>query len=244
MKKELFEVIEGNLNKRVDLCSKVLDHVLSTEDLLNLKVSELQWTINMSKSLLSDMDKIYIELHHIFGMGNLTVCQRSSLCSLMDKFSTYRSDLKAIASIVEVMNIPNLPTNSSYTLSVLGDFKLTSNVRSRDDLKLKDEPLDMPQWVVTKDYVDCKLSSSYKISIDEKEHIHVKVGKQHADMLAFEQFMVKISNIKAFKKGTFEKNVLMGKPMWGHIFIEEADCYHAVIKKRSEVGYVQLQKYI
>lgn len=244
MKKELFEVIEGNLKHRVELCGKVLDHVLSTEDLLNLKVSELQWTINMSKSLLSDMDKIYIELHHIFGMGNLTVCQRSSLCSLMDKFSTYRSDLKAIASIVEVMNIPNLPTTSSYTLSVLGDFKLTSNVRSRDRSLLDSNSHTENQWTVSKDYVDYKLSSSYKISMDEKKYIHVKVGKQHEDMLAFEEFMVKISNIKAFNKGTFEKNVLMGKPMWGHTFIEEADCYHAVIKKRSEVGYVQLQKYI
>lgn len=149
MEKKLFETIYNNLQSRVEWCDNNLGNILCKNDLENLTLKQYQSLLKGCKNLMSDMDKIYTEINHIYGMGNLTVQQQSRLISIMRRFTNYRSDIKCLATHNDVNTIPNIPTKSTYQLSVLANAKLVRNIRGNDEEdeedKLKEEVTEVSE---------------------------------------------------------------------------------------------------
>lgn len=121
MDSKLFETIYGNLEKRVNWCDENIKPLREGDTLQNLSVKQFNTLITNASNYMSEMDKIYAEVNHIYGMGNLTVCQQSQLMSMMKRFSYYRSDLKYLSSYNNFKVEPKLPDKSEYKLSVLAD---------------------------------------------------------------------------------------------------------------------------
>ncbi len=179
MESKLFETIYNNLKKRVDWCNTNLSPIKSKDDLANLTVKRYQEILNKCKSLISDMDKIYTELNHIYGMGNLTVQQQSKLVSMMRKFTKYRSDIKSLASHKDIHSLPTIPTISSYQLSILASGVLTSNgeiinVPNNVDNKVKvvDNKVDV---VDNEDDTTNLLPYYYFDKVKEADRLNIKV---------------------------------------------------------------------
>lgn len=246
MKKEYFDVIMENLQQRVDTAKNYLDDIITKDDLLKLPLKQVQETISICKVLQKDMDKIYVDLHHIFGMGNLSVIQSSKLISLMNEFVSYRSDIKAIASIKEINNIPNLPTTSSYTLTVLGDIKLTSS-RGQESIVSPVATFSSDVYLKTKMdenfesgfggwSVDAKYSSgllSYVIEKDPNETISIIIRDDDSDIAAFGKALYQAYGENTYNINEFVRKVKSGKTIFGVKFRFSNNTWNANISKEN-----------
>lgn len=132
MNKATFETIKASLEERVNICKTHLDHIITTEDLKNITVSEAQELKAWAKQESAIMTEIVmVDFYHIIGMGELTVTQTNLFIKLIKEYMSYRSDLKTIGAHLSLDNLPNLPSVSEFTLKRLGDITLTSKVRGR-----------------------------------------------------------------------------------------------------------------
>lgn len=149
MQKEIFEVIETNLQARIDACKKHLDHIQSTEDLSAISIKELIDLKYFCKNEQIDMtDIVMVDFYHIIGMGDLTVAQRNKFISMMNEYTSYRSDIKYISTIDNIEKLPKLPSRSSFRLHKLGDIILTSKLRGRS----KEDPEPVLEDLTLDDY--------------------------------------------------------------------------------------------
>lgn len=208
MKKEYFDNIINNLQQRVDLAKKYVSPLNSKDDILNLTVKDLQTTVGVCRTLQSDMDKIYIDLHHIFGMGNLTVIQTSKLIKLMNEFVSYRSDIKALVQIDNLNLIPKLPTTSSYTLQVLDSITLI-NTRGIGSS-------------IEEDSEDSVNSNYYKFTKDEIGNINIEIVNSNKAIHKFGSMLFKL-NGATYNKNSFTKKVKNGKEVFGINFLPKVD---------------------
>lgn len=134
MNKENFEIIKTNLEARIAACKLHLDHIITTEDLKNISVGEAQALKTWAKQEQSIMDQVITaEFYHIVGMGELTVTQMNLFIKLMKEYMNYRSDIKTISWNLSIDTLPGLPSQSEYKLKHLGDFKLASKIRGRNE---------------------------------------------------------------------------------------------------------------
>ena len=134
MEKLLFKNILSIVNENIDECKKYLDKVKTTEDLKNLTINQLMELRTICRKQQSRMDSVLrYELYHLIGMGQLTVIQQTQFLSLIKKWTTYRGDIKTIASNLSTIDsLPSLPTESTYDCRVL-KVKLTSKGRVVND---------------------------------------------------------------------------------------------------------------
>ena len=170
MESKLFETIYNNLKSRVDWCNKTLGPIKSKADLEKMSLKKYQAILKMCKTLMSDMDKIYTELNHIYGMGNLTVQQQSKLISMMRKFTNYRSDIKCLASHKDINSVPNIPSTSTYQLSVLADTVLSRSVRCDKSNK----ETDNTEINNILPYYSFEGSSKMKVTVDITDQENIK----------------------------------------------------------------------
>lgn len=130
MKQEQFEIIENNLRKRVSQCEEKLDHILCTEDLYNITIKEFMELQSFCRQEQIDMTEILmVDLYHVLGMGKLTMTQRNTFLSLLNKYATYRSDIKCICNMNEISDLGKLPARSKFKLHKLGDVTFESDPR-------------------------------------------------------------------------------------------------------------------
>lgn len=130
MEKQTFEIIENNLKKRISQCEEKMDHILTTDDLTNITIKEFLELQSFCKQEQIDMTEILmVDLYHVLGMGKLTLQQRNTFLSLINKYATYRSDMKCICSMKEISDLPKLPSKSKFRLHKLGDVTLESDPR-------------------------------------------------------------------------------------------------------------------
>lgn len=130
MEKQLFEIIENNLKQRISQCEEKLDHILSTDDLYNITIKEFMELQSFCKQEQIDMTEILmVDLYHVLGMGKLTLQQRNTFLSLVNKYATYRSDMKCICTMKEISDLAKLPSKSKFKLHKLGDVTLESDPR-------------------------------------------------------------------------------------------------------------------
>lgn len=134
MEKSLFKNILSIVNENIDECKKYLDKVKTTEDLKNLTINQLTELRNVCRKQQSRMDSVLkYEIYHLIGMGQLTIIQQTQFLSLIKKWTTYRGDIKTIASNLNTIDsLPTLPTESTYDCRVLR-VKLTSKGRVAND---------------------------------------------------------------------------------------------------------------
>ena len=132
MKQETFEIIKTNLENRIKACKEHLDHIQTTEDLANISIKEFIELKSFAKKEQVDMTEIVmVDLYHVLGMGELTMPQRNIFLKLINDYTAYRSDIKALSVIDNIEKLPKLPSRSSFTLHKLGDITLTSKLRGR-----------------------------------------------------------------------------------------------------------------
>lgn len=132
MKKEIFEIIQTNLQTRIDACKRHLDHIQTTEDLSKISIKEFIDLKTFCKHEQVDMTEIVmVDFYHVIGMGDLTITQRNKFLSMMYEYTSYRSDIKCISVMDNVEKLPKLPSRSSFKLHKLGDITLTSKLRGR-----------------------------------------------------------------------------------------------------------------
>ena len=130
MQKEQFEIIENNLRKRISQCEEKLDHILTADDLTNITIKEFMELQTFCREEQIDMTEILmVDLYHVLGMGKLTLQQRNTFLSLINKYATYRSDMKCICTMKEISDINKLPSISKFKLHKLGDVTLQSEPR-------------------------------------------------------------------------------------------------------------------
>lgn len=192
MDKILFETIYNNLKSRVEWCDINLGPITKKEDLENLSASSYIKIKNKCKEYLADMDKIYTELNHIYGMGNLTVRQQSQLYSIMKKFTNYRSDIKCLATHSDPNTLPSIPKSREYDLTVLAKCKLKQKARGAEGV----EPITT--------YVADNPSRyySYLNGNKDKIKIEVKLGDQASQDDIRHQFALCMGSKNQGKKFT------------------------------------------
>lgn len=133
MKKEVFDIIINNLGERVEECEKHLDHIHTTGDLENISLKEAIELQKFCKTEQFRMTEIaMVDSYHIIGMGNLSAVQSTQFTKLLNKYLSYRSDIKAISNLGEISNLPKLPTISKFKLLQLGDITLVSQMRGEN----------------------------------------------------------------------------------------------------------------
>lgn len=127
MKKESYDLIMKSLAHRVSLCGAYLDGVKSTDDLSKMTVADLLKLRAFCRAESGTMSRIVmIDLYHILGMGNMTPVQTMKFVSLIKRYLSYRSDVKAIAgNLSEIDSLPAIPSSSKFALS-LCDLTLTA----------------------------------------------------------------------------------------------------------------------
>jgi len=107
-----------------------LDHILTADDLTNITIKEFMELQSFCKQEQIDMTEILmVDLYHVLGMGKLTLQQRNTFLSLVNKYATYRSDMKCICSMKEITDINKLPSVSKFRLHKLGEITLQSEPR-------------------------------------------------------------------------------------------------------------------
>ena len=130
MEKQNFEIIKTNLENRIANCQKYLDHILTADDLTNVTIKEFMELQSFCKQEQIDMTEILmVDLYHVLGMGKLTLQQRNTFLSLINKYATYRSDMKCICTMKELGDINKLPSVSKFRLHKLGEITLQSEPR-------------------------------------------------------------------------------------------------------------------
>jgi len=136
MNKETFAIIEENLTARINECKLHLDSILTTEDLKNITIGEAQklkdWCIREA-AIMTEI--VMVDFYHVIGMGELTVLQTNTFIKLIKEYVSYRSDLKVIGNKLDLEHLPELPSQSTFTLRQLGNIKLKSKIRGRAEAK-------------------------------------------------------------------------------------------------------------
>lgn len=128
MNTQLFKEITDNLKERINLCEK---NFLGADNLEGLTVKQIRELIAFCRAEQSTMDQIkHNEIYHIIGMGNLSAAQMTTIVSLLNKYLSYSSDVKALASVNSLDQL-YLPTDAEYKLTALSTCKLTYNIRSK-----------------------------------------------------------------------------------------------------------------
>lgn len=157
-----YNCIINNLTERIENCKKHLDGILSTDDLSNLSIKDFLELKSFCKQENIDMTEIcMVDLYHILGMGNLSVVQTQKFLKLLNKYTSYRSDIKCICSISDVESLPKLPTCSKYTLHKLGNITLRSKGRGTK------EAVEIDETCCVDDYHKAKLNDlASKIQLD------------------------------------------------------------------------------
>lgn len=128
MEKEKFEKIIRDLEVRVVVCERRLEHLTSKEDLLALPLKDFIDLKNFCQEEQSRMDKVNNDLYHLVGMGGFTPIQLQKFCALVKRYLVFRSDIKYLASLVIADTNINFPALSSYK-TYLGQIKLEINPR-------------------------------------------------------------------------------------------------------------------
>lgn len=128
MEKEKFEKIIRDLEVRVVVCERRLEHLTSKEDLLALPLKDFIDLKNFCQEEQGRMDKVNNDLYHLIGMGGFTPIQLQKFCGLVKRYLVFRSDIKYLASLVIADTNINFPALSSYK-TYLGQIKLEINPR-------------------------------------------------------------------------------------------------------------------
>lgn len=129
MTKEQFIQIETSWKALLDAANAHYRTVLSTDDLLQLSVKDLQELIQFSKTFIKQQEMLFCDFRHLIGMGNLKVTECSKLTALFKDISAFRSDAKRIAQIGDILNITYIPAQSKYKLKLTSDITLISTLR-------------------------------------------------------------------------------------------------------------------
>lgn len=130
MDKVLFDQCIVNFNKIISNCHTYLDNLECKADIENLTLKQIQDLKKFCVKEQSQQDKIFSEIRHLLGMGNLSPVQTSQLIKCYKEYASFRSDIKNIANHLNSINdIPDIPTKAEYELTILGNFKLTSTLR-------------------------------------------------------------------------------------------------------------------
>lgn len=129
MKTDTYNTIVEDLYSILDKCHRLLDNVVSVDDLENLTIKEFNQLITDSRYLQSVMSTVLIDQYHILGMGNLNAVQMAKFSSLLNQIMQYRSDVKRLATLSPV-KVSYIPTVSEYKLQTIGaGITLTSTPR-------------------------------------------------------------------------------------------------------------------
>ena len=128
MEKKLFDIILKSLNDRIFVCKTNFSNLNTKRDIENLSISEARRIRDLSIDELEKMTNVaMVEIYHIIGMGNLTMTQLATFVKNVKEYLSFRPILKTISSnLCSLDNVPEVPTGTTYHLSVLGDFWLTS----------------------------------------------------------------------------------------------------------------------
>ena len=133
MKKEDFNNIMDALHARVAECIGMLGDINTDEDVTNLSNRKVRDLIAWARQEQSTMDRILgTDLHHIIGMGRLTVTQTDYFLKLMRKYMSFRPDIKALAK----QNY-SLPKTTEFNIVRLGGVKLQAGRRIKEPVTIK-----------------------------------------------------------------------------------------------------------
>lgn len=88
MTKEQFIQIETSWKALLYAANNHYRTVLSTDDLLQLSVKELQELIQFSKTFIKQLEMLFCDFRHLIGMGNLKVTECSKLTALCELLVT------------------------------------------------------------------------------------------------------------------------------------------------------------
>lgn len=231
MDKKLFETIYNNLKSRVEWCDNNLGKLTTKEDVENLTLKQFKAIKDKCVELQSDMDKIYTELNHIYGMGNLDVRQQSKLISMMKKFTIYRSDIKSIASFNKPGEIPNLVDRSEYKLSILADCKLVEDERRGIKVEVSKDTSEIDRLIRNN-----KLPFIYYgyVSPNCRNQIELKVNKY--DNKVVDEFKKDMKTI--FNQGVADNviNKICGSGQYLGLNWRDQDGYYQTIIDKSNPG--------
>ena len=119
MKKEEFDIVKSNLQKLIDQCRAEKDKIDIVGGFENLAIKEANRSIINAKNFKSKMDKVLMgELYHLIGMGNLSVTQTQTLCSMIKDLCSYRYLIECLAAMNPLTFTGK--QNSKYNCNVLG----------------------------------------------------------------------------------------------------------------------------
>ena len=127
MKKEYFERLMSSLTAHIESCEKYFSHIHTTEDLKSITLGMAQELQEFCRQEEAAMSKIaMVDTYHIIGMGNLTPPQMMQFTYTLQKYLSYRSNLKTFAANFDKISaLPNIPVGAKFKIS-LGDLELTS----------------------------------------------------------------------------------------------------------------------
>ena len=145
MDKTLFEGCINRFNQIIDRCHLMLDKVITKDDILKMSLGDVQTLKQFCTEEQSKQDKIFSEVRHLLGMGNLSPVQTSQLIKCFKEYSAFRSDIKTIAMHLEsITDLPGLPSKAKFKLEVLGDFELVSQLRGGKEEESTTVTMDVP----------------------------------------------------------------------------------------------------
>lgn len=150
MEKEKYEKLIEALNIRIGKCHEYLDGIKTTDDLKNISIKR---ALEVREFCIKEVDlqtkALMCDLYHIIGMGNLSALQMNKFIKLIKEYSTFRPDLKALATKLDSLSeLPELPAKTKYKIQILGEFNLYRNTREGDG---EAEELESPE-----DYKDAR----------------------------------------------------------------------------------------
>ena len=127
MKKEYFERLMSSLTTHIENCERYFSRIHTTEDLKSITLGMAQELQEFCKQEEAAMSKIaMVDTYHIIGMGNLTPPQMMQFTYTLQKYLSYRSNLKTLAANFDKISaLPHIPVGAKFKIS-LGDLELTS----------------------------------------------------------------------------------------------------------------------
>lgn len=143
MKAEQFEILYNNMEARVLECRKFLENVKTKEDLESLSVKDIKALKDFCDTeVIKQTNILMVDLYHVIGMTDLTVVQLSKFIKLIKEYASYRPDIKAIAkSVLDVYNLPNIPTGTYFKALELG-LEVKCSRGNEDEVKYENETVD------------------------------------------------------------------------------------------------------
>lgn len=227
MKKEEFQKIIDALERRIELCSRHLGEISTTDDLSRLTIVEATGLKSFCVAEEELMTKIVmVDLYHIIGMGELTPPQMMKFTYAMQRYQQYRPTIKAVTKWSgDIFDLPKIPVATQYKLMGLGDVTLTSGVGDcvTDDASVMD-------------YDQTKRNPLLPFKIE---------GRQiRVDMTQFDFFVTLMTNLSKspLNPENFRKKLATGGDYLG-IEWTSCDAYEAVGRFKSDDIYTRLSGY-